>query len=485
MTTLPGDAELHPKIRRAYFWTLVGNTLRHFGGFAISVLLARLLEPSDYGLIGMVLVVLSLLATFQDLGLGQAMVHFDEQRTTIPTYFTATVLVGSILTGAAILAAPAVAAFYHEPRLTLVLRVLSVTVLLISSYTISQAVLSKQFRFKELALIEACASLSAGGIGVFLAWRGAGVWSLVINLLLFNLFQTVALCALVPPRFTLRLDKPVLLRLLRYGLPLTGANLLHQFYDNADYLVVGRMVGPTPLGHYTQAFRLATLAHERIAALVNRVAFPSFAAMQKEPDRVVEHWFSVSRMVSLVNFPLLSFLFVNASDLILLILGRKWLPAAVPLRFLCVVGVLRSLVHIILHIQNALGQTRLRLWFSIANLVLLPVSFAIGCKLAGIKGVGIAWCVVYPVIWMIALLSVRRFLPFSFAGYFKRLRLPALTGALCIASMMLAGWPSQLLSRLILRAAVGGAVAGACLLSAKDIRGAAIGLFRRMVCAKA
>ena len=98
MTRSTSAAALKPRIRLAYFWTLVGNTVRYLGGFAISVLLARLLQPSDYGLIGMVLVFLSLLATFQDIGLGQAIVHFDEDEKTLPAYFTATVLIGLLLT---------------------------------------------------------------------------------------------------------------------------------------------------------------------------------------------------------------------------------------------------------------------------------------------------------------------------------------------------------------------------------------------------
>jgi O-antigen/teichoic acid export membrane protein len=141
--------------------------------------------------------------------------------------------------------------------------------------------------------------------------------------------------------------------------------------------------------------------------------------------------------------------------------------------------VLRSLVMVIIHIYNALGKANLRLRFTLANFVLLPSAFAIGCKLDGIRGVGIAWCIVYPAIWLLALFMVRTFLRFSFAAYFKSLRLPALTGLLCVVFVSATPGLPGLLPRLMLRGAVWSVVTAACLLSSSDIRDAAMKLLRR------
>jgi O-antigen/teichoic acid export membrane protein len=473
------NPELKGRIRQAYGWTFAGNTIRYFGGFAISVTLARLLQTKDYGLIGMVLVFLSMLAAFQDLGVGMAVVRLDEDDTAIPTFFTASALFGLFLTVVVVFCAPAIADFYKEPELTLLLRVLAITIASTSICGISQALLTKRLQFKPLALIEMTSSLCAGCIAVGLAFFGMGVWSLVVNLLLFSFFQCAGCFYMVPPRFTLHPDRGVMRRVLDFGAPTTASNLLHQFYDNSDSMLIGRMIGPEALGIYGQAFRLATLVHERIGVLVNRVAFPSFAAVKETPELVIEHWFGISRVMSLINVPLLSFLFVNANDLILLVYGKKWLPAVVPLRFLCLVGVLRSLVMVIIHIYNALGKANLRLRFTLANFVLLPSAFAIGCKLDGIRGVGIAWCIVYPAIWLLALFMVRTFLRFSFAAYFKSLRLPALTGLLCVVFVSATPGLPGLLPRLMLRGAVWSVVTAACLLSSSDIRDAAMKLLRR------
>jgi teichuronic acid exporter len=476
----PGRLNLD--IRSAYVWTVGGSITKNVVGFGISVVLARLLQPSDYGLLGMVWVFIAILSAVQDLGLGQAIVHFNDDESAIPTYFTTTLLLGLILTTVSFGTAPWVANFYNQPRLTVIIQVLSSILTIGSLQSVAIGVLSKHFRFRELTLIEMSSTIGAGCIGVLAAFWGYGVWSLVLNLLLSSVFQTVLLCRAVPPRFTGHLRRDVLRRVLRFGLPLTGGGLLHQFYDNADYLTVGKMLGAAPLGLYTLAFRLATLAHEKIAVVVNKVAFPSFAAMQGEPGTIIDHWFEVSRAVSLINFPLLLGLFINARDLILVVFGQKWLPAVVPLRFLCVAGALRSMVHIVLHIYNATGRTGLRLQFGILNATILPLSFVIGCKAAGIAGVGLAWCVVYPFIWAFALIKARGFLSFSFLRYFASFRLPAVAALACGIGML----PADLIhhspiSRLCVRLTLGSISFAIFAFSRKRIRNEVCRLFKREV----
>ena len=427
---------LEPKIRSAYAWSTAGTATRHGFQFVVSILLARLLAPSDYGLIGMVTVFVGLLSIVQDLSIGRAVVHFEEPDDALPTYVTTATLFGALLTVLAYLSAPWVAAFYREPLLVPIVRALSFTIVVSSLQSVASGLLSKRFQFRALTAIEVASSAAAGVIALAMAWIGYGVWSLVANMVLFTGFQTAATCVLAPPRFTLRIRRDVLRRLLRYGLPLSGSALLYQFYDNADYLVVGKLAGATPLGWYTLAFRLATMAYEKIAVIINRVAFPSFAAMQADRDGLRRHWYQVSRVISLVNFPVLAFLFVDAEDLLMVLVGQKWLPAAVPLRFLCGVGLLRGLVQLTQHIFSALGATMVRLRLSILSAVLLPVAFAIGCKLDGLAGVGIAWCAVYPLIFAYLLYETRKLVPFTLAGFVANLRVPLLAAAACAAAML-------------------------------------------------
>jgi teichuronic acid exporter len=470
---------LPSKIRSAYAWSVGGNLLKHLTGVGISFLLARLLQPSDYGLIGMVLVFMGFVNTFQDLGFGQAIVYFEEDPADYPTYFTTTFLLGAGLTLLGIALAPAVAAFYHEPRLTPIVRIMSVNFAVTSLQSVSWGLLSKQFRFRELTIVESAGTVIAGVIGVAMAALGFGVWSLVTNVLLSFLIQCSLLFHFARPHFTRTLKRAVLGRLLRFGGPLTGAALLHQFCDNADYLIVGKMVGAEAVGLYTLAFRLATLAHEKVAVLINRVAFPSFAAMQHDPQRLVDHWFQVSRVLSTVTFPFLTVLFFNAED-VLRLFGARWTPAAAALRYLCVASVLRSLTHIVLHVFSALGKTPLRLQFGIANLVLMPAGFAVGCRLAGINGVGLAWCLLYPLIWIGTLLKAKTIVPYSIAGYLLNLRFPALAAAAAAVAMTPGSWMEPGLPRLMVRTGLGGSTAVACILADPTVRALVFRAFGRL-----
>ena len=344
-------------LRSAYMWTLGGNLAKSLIGFGLSILLARLLQPSDYGLVGMVLVVISILTILLDLGLGKAVVYFTEEEASLPVCNTVTVASGIILTAVSFWAAPLVADFYNDARLTALLRVLSVNLLLGSFRAVPLGKLTKHFRFREVTILETVSGLSSGIIAVLLAWKGFGVWSLVTNLLLGEFLLTVLVYFAQPVGFTLHLRRDMLKRLLRWGLPFTGSALLWQFYDNADKLIVGRMLGTAPLGFYSFASRLAMLPGERISAVINRVSFSSFSAIKHQRDDVVRHWLSLTRKLALLVFPILMVLALLAEDFLLVVVNRKWLPAALPVKFLCFMVALKTVQTIMTTVVTTQGRT--------------------------------------------------------------------------------------------------------------------------------
>jgi PST family polysaccharide transporter len=454
----PPQADLKPRIRSAYRWSIAGNLAKQAVGFGISMLLARLLQRSDFGLIAMTQLVVAFLTYVQDLGVADAVVHFNEDESALPTYYTVTALMGTILTALLLAAAPLAALFFREPRLTPILRVLSASLLLGSLQSVSKGLMTKTFRFRELTIRDVVSTTAGGTVGVAMAFLGYGVWSLVANLILWNLLQTALVLYMKPPRFTRHIRRDVLRRILNYGLPMTGASMLFQFYDNADFLIVGRVLGSDALGLYNMAFKWATMANEKVGVVINQVASPSFAAMQDNTERVREHWFAVSRRLLILILPILAFLFVNSPDGILLLPGKKWLPAVVPLRYLCAVGAVRSLVSVMGRVFVALGRTRLQFRIAIANLLVMPPAFWVGCRLGGINGVAMAWCLAYPVLWIYTVVLARGVVPFSILAYFRNLRMPVFTAVSCALAMEVAGWPLQVpIWRLAVRSLVGGA----------------------------
>ena len=239
-------------------------------------------------------------------------------------------------------------------------------------------------------------------------------------------------------------------------MPLSGAALLWQFYNNADYIVVGRMMGSEALGWYTFAFRLATLVNDKISSVINRVSLPSFSTMQRDPTRLVDHWFSVSRKLALVNFSLLVALAANSTELIRVVLGTKWLPAALPLKFLCVTGALKTVLPLVLNVLSACGDTVTVFRYTLLNAIVLPLSFAIGCHYRGLVGVGVAWCVAQPILAIFLIRPAVRLLNVSLRSYLTNLKQPTLVAALCLLVMLPFGFLRVgAFSILILRSAAG------------------------------
>jgi teichuronic acid exporter len=275
----------------------------------------------------------------------------------------------------------------------------------------------------------------------------------------------------VRPRLSTSIHVPMLKKLLRWGLPVTGSTLMWQFHENSDFMIIGKILGSAELGYYTMAFRLSTMVNDKISSVVNRVTFPSLSALQENPDQLVEHWFSVSRKLALINFPILAAIALNGEDFITLVLGNQWLPAVAPLRFLCVVGAVKTLSPIGNIVITVFGRTDLSFYLSLLSTIVLPLSFALGCKLGGTVGVAMAWCIVYPIMGLIQLDQALKLARTSFRKYAANLKFSFLVVSACALAMLPFHWVmAGGAGRLITRSATGLTVYTLCLLSREDTR---------------
>jgi O-antigen/teichoic acid export membrane protein len=356
-------------------------------------------------------------------------------------------------------AAPLIAGLYENPALIPITQWLSLTLLFGGLKSVSQGLLTRDLLFRRLVVMESACGLFAAGLAVYLAFQGFGVWSLVTNLVLSTFLQMLIAWWYVPPRFTLRPEIDVVKNVLRWGTPVTGSALLFKFYDNADYLVVGKVLGKESLGFYTLAFRLATIVNEKLGAIISRVSFPTFAAMQENRRGAVRHWLSITRKSALISFPVLTILAVNAPDIVSVILGEKWLTSVGPLRLLCIVGFLRAIVPVTNNLLAATGRTDMTFQYTLMNATLMPAAFYAGCKLGGIVGVGIAWIVVFPFICAFQLHRSLRLFDVTWREYLRNLRDPLLLSiSSCIPMLLVLAAMSGGLARLVVSSALTGAI---------------------------
>lgn len=434
------------QLRSAYSWTTAGVVVKQAVGFGISMLLARLLAPADFGLLGMVLVFTAVLSAVQELGLGQAVVYFQQDRETVAACFTVSFLTSSLMALGLIAAAPAIAGFYRTPALAPVVRWLSLSLLLGGCRVVAMGLLLKSFRFRRVTVLESISGLLGGGVAVVLAWRGFGVWSLVCNLLLSEALQTAGALASCPPSLTLRLRPRVLKMVLAWSLPLTGSTLCWQWYSNADYLIIGRVLGSRVLGIYTIAYRLAGFVNERIGPVLGRVSFPTFSALKQERQAAVAHWLVLVESTALLTVPLIALLAVNAEDLILILLTRKWLSAAHLLQILAVVAVLKTAAPLTLNLLAASGRTDIQFQYSLLNAIVMPLAFYLGCRWGRETGVALAWLSVYPLTVLFLFwraVQVTGVRPLTILGAF-RLPLLATIPAMLVALAVQAGFKAGL-----------------------------------------
>lgn len=310
----------------------------YVGGRAVvllaTALLARLLTPEDFGVVGFALVFMALLDTVKDLGLGQALVAgpADKLYERADTVFVAGLALGvglSVLVGAA---SPLVASFFDESQLRTIVPILGLNFALRALGMTHYAIAQKELNFRARTAAEFCEVVTRGLVGVGLALAGAGVWALVVGYLAGTTALVTALWVLVRWRPRFRWRREQLPQLLRFGGAITGVDITAAIVNNVDYVLVGKVLGPVALGTYTLAFRLPELVVLNVAAVASQVLFPAFANVSRQS---LAHAYLVSfRYVMMLCLPLAAGMVVLAEPLVLALFGSTWEDAIGPMRVL-------------------------------------------------------------------------------------------------------------------------------------------------------
>lgn len=389
---------LRSQVLSGLFWTGGARVLSQILTWAITLVVIRLLSPGDYGLLAMASVFMSFLVMMAEAGLGTALIQApDVDELKLRRIFGAVILIDAALFLLQFAAAPAIAHFFAEERLVLIIRVLAVQFLLNIFTVIPGALLSRKLDFKRQSIIglagAACGSLSTLG----LALSGYGVWALIIGTLVGAGIAGLAINVVAPflkwPDFSFK----DLRRVVMYGGQVTAARLLWFLYSQADMLIAGKLLGKELLGFYSVSMHLASLPTQKVSSIVNQVAFPAFAKTQHDPDQAALYLLKAVRILSFVGFPVLWGMSSVAPELVTVVLGSKWDPAIFPLQALSLVMVLRIINVILGTATDGMGRPDIGLTnIIIANIVMLP-AIALGSNW-GLTGLSLAWVCVSPLV---------------------------------------------------------------------------------------
>ena len=346
--------------------------------FIITIILARLLAPEEFGLIGMLTIFMALAQSFINSGFGQALIQKqDATYADECSIFYFNIAVGFLAAGALCLAAPWIAAFYAQPLLTPLTQALSLNLIFNAFGLIQTTLLNKYIDFKILFKVGLGATLASGMIGVSMAYLGYGVWSLVAQSLSRTLLNTVLLWVLTSWRPALVLSFCSLKQMFGFGSRLLFSGILDTIFANIYLVVIGKLFSPMVLGYYTQAKHLQHLPVSNICEIVSRVTFPVFSSLQHDKPRFRQCLRKALTTLVLFVFPLMIGLGLLAEPLVSVVLGDHWLPSVPFVHLLCVIGAFWPLHVINLNVLNALGRSDLFLRLEILKKIITVISISI------------------------------------------------------------------------------------------------------------
>ena len=376
-------SDLGKKTISGVLWSGIERLLVQGLQFILGIVLARLLLPSDYGLIGMLTIFFSISLAIVDSGFSQALI----QRKIVTQTDYSTVFYFNLLTSLCIyaglyFASPYIAAFFEEPRLTVITRVISLSILFNALSIIQIAKLTKALDFKSQTKCSVIAIVVSGILGIYLAFLGYGVWALVIQMVLKSILNLLLLIVFAWWWPSLVFSKKSLKSLFSFGSKLLASGLLNAVFNNLYYVVIGKFFSTKELGLYTRANQFQLLPSETLAVILQRVTLPVLSGIQDDKERLVHYYRKFIRFTALVTFPLMLGLAVLATPLISVVLTDTWIESVPYLRLLALVGLLYPIHALNLNLLKVLGRTdlflRLEIYKKIAIVITLLATFRYG-----------------------------------------------------------------------------------------------------------
>ena len=322
---------------KGVFWTMVENYSNQIVQFAIYIILARLLTPSEYGLIGMLAIFMGISSVFIDGGLSSALIQCKKRTPSdFSTVFIINVIIAVLFYTILALSAPWIAKFYNQSILCPILRIYGLSLIISSLGSTSRAKLVIKLDFKKTTKITLCSSVISGILGISCAYAGMGVWALVVQLLssaIFNVLMTFYFVRWIPKD---GFSKTSFHKLFSFSSKLFAATLISNIYDNITGAVIGKEFNAAALGYYTRAYNFNTLVNSAVTNVLGRVSYPLLSQIQDQKERLTTIYKKYIQMSAFLTFPLLMLLCGIAKPLILFLLTDKWEQSILMLQILAI-----------------------------------------------------------------------------------------------------------------------------------------------------
>ena len=362
---------LRSKTVKGVVWSSIERFSTQGVQFLIMIIMARLLTPKDYGLIGMLAIFLAVAQSLIDSGFSQALIR-KQDRTDVDnsTVFYFNIVVSSALYLILFIAAPFVADFYNQPELTSVMRIVCLGVILNSLAVVQRALLTVRIDFKTQAKASLSAAVISGCIGIVLAYCGFGVWSLVVQQLLNLSVNTLLLWIFSKWRPIAVFSWKSFHELFAFGSKLLASGLLDTLYRNIYPIVIGKLFSASSLGHYTRAQQFSEFPSSNVTGIIQRVTYPILCGIQDETERLEAVYRKFLKLSAFIIFPLMIGMSAVARPFIDIVLGTQWGFCGQLLQIICFAMMWYPIHAINLNLLQVKGRSDLFLRLEIIQKIL-------------------------------------------------------------------------------------------------------------------
>ena len=453
------DNNLKGKVVSGLIWTFGERILAQVFSFVISIVLARILMPEEYGIIAIILVFINLANVFVTNGFGESLVRkSDSDENDFSTVFYCSFCFAWGLYILLFVSAPYIANFYNQDSLTSLLRVLALKLPVAAINTIQHAYVSKHMIFKRFFFSSLGGTFASGVVGFAMAYSGLGAWALVAQYLVDAIVDTVVLFFTIPWKPKLFFDKFTAKRLIGYGWKLTASSFINMLYSELRSLIIGRVYSSTDLAYYNRGNQFPSLVITNIDSTIGTVVFPAMTKVSSNRERIMQVSRRALKTTSYLIFPLMIGLFVVADPLVELLLTDKWIFCVPFLRCSCIYYMCQPIQTTNWQIIKAVGRSDLCLKMEIIKKI-IGVSILIVSMYFGVLYIAIGNAIFAVISMVINVLPNKRLIGYSawqqVKDLFPALYLSCIMG-ISVYSITLLDLP--VLAELLLQIITGGVV---------------------------
>lgn len=375
--------------------------------FVLTILIARVLSPQDYGLVAMLGIFMAIAQSLVDSGLGTALIQKKERTETdynTALYFNIVIAIG--VYAVFYMVAPFIADFYNQPELVKITRVLGINILINSLSVVQMARLTIMLDFKHLAFVSLFSVVGGGSVGLWMAYHGYGVWTLVGQALVGSSCWVGMLWILAHWKPRLSFSKKSFHQLFSFGFKVMLSSMLHTIYVNVYSLVVGKYFNATTLGYFNRAYTLGQFPVQNFALVIQKVLYPIQCRYQNDKEKFNSIFSQYIRLSAFFLFPLMLGFAVLAHPLVSLILTDKWLPAVPLLHIVCLAQMWDPIMKANVSVLTAAGRSDCQLYAEVIKKIfafaILFVSLPFGIR-------AVCWgLVLYAVVDMVIIIAFSR-----------------------------------------------------------------------------